>query len=330
MDRSMKTLACVITCFSATAGMVSSASSQTSYPSKRITIVVPFAAGGSSPDIVGRMAAPILARELKVPVIVENELGAGGNLGAMRVAKAPADGHTLLMTTASFVTSPAMYTNPGFDPIRDFSPVTLVFTTPVLYTISNSLPATSVREFVDYAKKHPGQIAYGSAGIGSSSHLAVELFFDVFGINGVNVPYKGTSQAMPDLISGRIQFFAVPLGTVLPYLKDKRIKALTIAIGSKARLPQIPDVPTTHESVAPNFEVGFWGGMLAPAGTPAPIVNRLQSILEQYFTGPEGRAKLDTLGAIAVVSKPDEFSAYLKSERERWGKVIEKAGIKPQ
>lgn len=302
---------------------------QTSFPNKPIKMVIPWPPGGNTPDIIGRIAAHGLSEQLQVPVVVDNKPGANGNIGTEFVAKSPPDGYTLLLNTSSLILSPALYNNPGYDPIRDFAPVTLVYTTPAVYTTSLSVPANTIQEFIEYARKNPGKIAYGSGGVGNMTHLAARLFFDAFGIEALHVPYKGGAQAITDMIAGRIQVYVGTPAQALPFVKDKRIKVLAVA--AMKRASALPDVPTLHESVAPNFDVGFWGGIVAPAKTPPAMVSRLQTALGKYFSEAEGRAKLDAQGGIIPVpSTPEEYGAYLKSELERWSKVIRQAGIKPE
>lgn len=309
-------------------GPVQNAMSQSDYPNKPIVMVLPFAPGGSSVNIIGRMVEEVLSKGLGVQILIDNKAGAAGSIGAEYVAKAKPDGYTLLFSTASLITNAALYSDLRFDPIKDFAPVSMVYTTPALYIINGSLPVNSVGDFVEYSRKSPGRIAYGSSGVGGQTHLAAQLFMDALNIQAVHVPYKGTSQAMPDLLSGRIQFFAAAPAAAMPFIKEGRIKALAVA--SKTRLKQLPDVPSTAETVEPNFEVGYWSGLWAPQRTAVPIVNRLHSILEKYFFSPEGMARIEAQDAIPLVSKPEDFAKFLRSDFERWSAVIKKSGIKPE
>ncbi|MDO8277280.1 MAG: tripartite tricarboxylate transporter substrate binding protein [Burkholderiaceae bacterium] len=302
---------------------------QAGYPNKPIKLIIPWPAGGNTPDLIGRIAAQGISEQLNVPVIVDNKPGANGNIGSEFVAKSAPDGYTLLLNTSALILSPALYANPGYDPIRDFAPVTLVYTTPAVYAFAPSVPGDTIQEVMEYGRKNPGKIAYGSGGNGNITHLAAQLLFDRCGVKALHVPYKSGNQAINDIIAGQIHAYTGTAAQMIPFMKDKRIKVLGVA--SMKRLPSLPDVPTIHESVAPNFDVGFWGGLVAPAKTPPAVVSRLQSALGNYFGSAAGRARLDAQGGIIPIpTSSEEYGAYLKSELARWSGVIRQAGIKPE
>jgi len=305
----------------------SSYSAQVVYPERNIRLVVPFPPGAST-DILARLVGRALAEQLPGNVVVDNQPGANGKIGMEFVAKSPADGYTLLYNTSSFVLNVALYANPGYDPVRDFAPVTLLATLPLVYVAANSFPAANIQEFVTYAKRRPGEVTYGSAGIGNGTHLGARLFFDVMGINALHVPYKGGAPAIVDLVGGRVHFYAGSVSALLPFIKEKRLKPLAIA--SLQRMPAIPNVPTVHETVMPNFEAGLWQGIVAPAGTPAAIVLRIQAEIARFLKDAKSSDRFAAEGAITVGSTPEQYGAYIRSEIERWGKVVRDAGIKPE
>lgn len=305
----------------------SPASAQSEFPNKPIKLIVPFPPGAST-DSVARLLAQAAEAELKVPIVVDNVPGANGNIGAQRVAKAAADGYTLLYNTSSLVLSPALYAKPGYDPIADFAPIVGTVTIPLVYVVSNDLPVRNVKEFVAYAKQNPGKIAYGSAGLGNGTHLGAQSFFDVNELQTVHVPYKGGTQALVDLAGGRVQFYAGSFVAMSAFIKEKRVRP--IAVASRKRLPALPEVPTVDEALNPNFEAGLWQGIVAPAGTPRDVVANLNLAFQRALKDPAVMNRLEQEGAFIVSSSPDQYGEYLKSELVRWGKVVRAAGIKPQ
>ncbi len=307
--------------------LVPSATAQSGYPEKPIRLVVPYLPGASS-DILGRLMAQALSKQLDTPVVVDNKPGANSKIGTEFVAKSANDGYTLLFNTSSLILNPALYAKPGYDPVRDFSPVVLVATYALIYIVPPTLPVANVQEFVAYGRQNPGKLSYGSAGIGNGTHLGAQLFLDANGIKAVHVPYKGGSAAVIDLIGGNLQFYAGSGSAVLPFIRDKRVRPLAVA--ALKRLPALPDVPTVNETVTPNFEAGLWQGIVAPAGTPPAIVRRLNSESVKFLKEPGTLARLGNEGAVAMGLTPEEYGAYIKSEMQRWGKVIRDAGIKPE
>jgi tripartite-type tricarboxylate transporter receptor subunit TctC len=302
-----------------------SAGAQT-YPSQSIRLLVPFAAAGTS-DLVSRIVANELANLWSVPVVVENRAGAGGNVGTEVIAKAAPDGYSLLMgTVATHAINSSLYGSLPFDHIKDFSPVSLVASTPSVLEVNLALPVNSVQELIAYAKNNPGKLNFGSAGNGSSHHLAGELFNTLAGTKMIHVPYRGTAAALTDVVGGQIQLVFDTLPSSMSFIKANKLKVL--AVTSAQRDPALPDVPTIAESGVPNYEVGSWYGLLVPAGTPKPIVDKLGQAIAQIVRMPEARAKLLALGATPVGNTPQEFVAHIRKETDKWSTVIKSSGAK--
>ena len=296
------------------------------YPSQSIRLLVPFAAAGTS-DLVSRIVASELANLWSVPVVVENRAGAGGNVGTEVIAKAAPDGYSLLMgTVATHAINSSLYGSLPFDHIKDFSPVSLVASTPSVLEVNLALPVNSVQELIAYAKNNPGKLNFGSAGNGSSHHLAGELFNTLAGTKMVHVPYRGTAAALTDVVGGQIQLVFDTLPSSMSFIKANKLKVL--AVTSAQRDPALPDVPTIAESGVPNYEVGSWYGLLVPAGTPKPIVDKLGQAIAQIVRMPEVRAKLLALGATPVGNTPQEFVAHIRKETDKWSTVIKSSGAK--
>jgi tripartite-type tricarboxylate transporter receptor subunit TctC len=300
------------------------AQSATGYPNKPIKIVVPFPPGGAT-DIIARVIGQKLGEQLGQSVIVENKAGANGNIAHEFVAKAAPDGYTLLYNTSSIALSPALYKKLAYDVRTDFAPVILTSAVPLLLSVNPSVPANNVKEFVDLLRAKPNALSYGSAGIGNITHLGSFLFLQSQGQVATHVPYKGSGPSVVATVAGEIQFNMEPLAVGVQYAKDKRIRAL--AVTSLRRSSVLPDVPTLSESLMPGFEVSTWQGILAPARTPAEIVNRLNTEVSKALTAPEVREKLQAQGAELLGSTPEQYAAYLKSEVERWGKVVRSSGV---
>lgn len=298
------------------------------WPSKPIRLIVPFPAGGPT-DLIGREAANILREELKQPVIVENRPGGNGVLGLNALAKSPADGYTVGLLLITVALAPHLG-NATFDPFKDFTPISnMVSTTPILVANKNA-PFNSLKELAAYAKAHPGQVAYGTPGVGTVPHLAAELFQLQSGTKLNHIPYKGATQQIQDLIGGSTQLDSQSsLVVALPQLQADRIKAL--AVLSEKRAPQLPQVPTAKESGFPGMVVAPWFGLGAPAGVPAEIVQKLHAALLKGLSTREAQDKFASTGnAVHPSASPAEFEAYIKSEYERWGKIIKAADIKAE
>ena len=297
------------------------------YASKPIKLVVPFPPGGST-DIFARPIAQRLSEALKQQVVVENRGGAGGTIGADAVAKSPPDGYTLLMGhIGTLAVAPSLYPKLPYDPRRDFAPVGMVASVANVLVVNPSVPARSVQELIALAKRDPDKLAYSSGGNGSAAHIAVELFKLRTGTRIVHVPYKGTAPAVTDLIGGQVAMTMTGVPPVLEFIRNGRVRAL--GVSSLRRIDALPDVPTIAEAGVADFEATQWYGIVAPAGTPAPIVARLNAELRLILESAEMRERLAALGALADPSTPEEFAQRIASERVRWREVVEAARIQP-
>ncbi len=294
------------------------------FPSKPVKIVVPFAAGGAT-DVVARLLAQKLLDAWGQSVVVENRAGAGGNIGADAVAKSPADGYTLLMASGSIVTAnPHMYKSLTYDPANDLVPVTNVATGPQVIVVSNAVPARDLKELIAYAKANPKMVNYGSAGVGTQTHLAAENFAYSAGVDMTHVPYKGESAAMTDLIGGQIQLATPNVSAAISHIQQGKVRAL--AVTSRARSPHLPDVPSAAE-VLPGFENAGWFGLMAPAGTPRDVIDRIQRDSAKILLSEEFKATLAKQGMVPVANSPGEFAVAIREESARWAKVIKDRGL---
>jgi tripartite-type tricarboxylate transporter receptor subunit TctC len=296
------------------------------FPNKPIRIVVPFPAGGTT-DVLARAAAQKLTDTLGQPALVDNRPGAGGNIGAELVAKSPPDGYTLLMgTVGTHAINPALYPKLPYDHVRDFAPVILVAGVPNVLVVNPSLPVNSVQELVAYAKANPGKLNFASSGSGTSIHLSGELFKTAAGLSMTHVPYKGSSPALMDLIGGQVQLMFDNLPSALPQIKAGKLKALGVT--SRERAPALPDVPTIAESGFPGFEASSWFGLLAPAGTPQPVIAKLNVEVAKWLASPEAKEKLLAQGANAAGGTPEDFAKHIAAETAKWQKVVKESGAK--
>ena len=287
-------------------------------------MVVPFPPGGPT-DLVARVLAQKLGEQLGQSVIVDNRAGANGNIGASFVAKAPADGYTLLYNTSAIALSPALYKSVPYSVQKDFVPVALVAVVPLALVTHPSVPANTVKEFIAYAKANPGKLSYGSAGSGNVTHLGAFQFLQANGIEATHVPYKGSAPADVDLAGGQIQFMTDTVNSVMSFVRDKRMKML--AVTTAKRMSLFPDVPTLAESGMPGFEVGAWQGVLVPAGTPRPVVERLNTEIVKALASAEVRDKLALQGAEPLGSTPEQYGDYIRKELERWAGVVKATGV---
>ena len=299
---------------------------QESYPSQPIRMVVGFAAGGPT-DLVARLVAQKMTTQMSSNVLVDNKPGAAGNLGADFVAKARPDGYTLLLNSSGVVMSAAFGEKLSYDVFKDLTPVSLVGTAPQLIVVHPSVPANSMAEFIAYLRANPDKLAFGTAGTGTSTHLGVLLLLQMNGLTALHVPYKGVAPATVDLIAGRIQFSMQSASTLVSVAKDKRVRALGIT--GLRRSPILPEVPTVAETI-PGFEVGAWAGVMAPAKTPMVIVRKLHGEIVKASQDAELKAKLAQEIMDLVASSPEDYAAYIRSEMDRWSKVIRMAGVKPE
>jgi len=306
--------------------IVESPAAQTTYPEKPIRMVVGFPPGNQQ-DTIARLFGQKLADAWGKPVVIDNVAGAGGNIGAERVAKAAPDGYTLgVLGQTQIVIRPSLY-KLAYDPVKDFAPVSQLNVSPTMLVLHNAVPAKSVKELVALAKAQPGGLTFASAGSGSASHMPAELFKSVVGLDIRHIPYKGAVAAISDLIGGRVTMMFIPIAAVLPMVREGKLRAL--AVTTLRRSSAAPELPTIAESGYPGFEFTSWNGLLAPARTPAAIVGKLHLETVKALALPDLRAKLADLGLEGIGNSPDEFAATIKSEIPKWAKVIKEAGIKP-
>jgi tripartite-type tricarboxylate transporter receptor subunit TctC len=304
--------------------LTSSAVSAQTYPSRQITLIIPFAVGGSN-DMVGRAIGKKLTEAWGQPVIVDNRPGAGGMIGTSAVAAAPPDGYTLLLVSSTFTINPAIKKSMPFDTIKDFTPVAFIARSPLLVTASNNLPVKSARELLALARSKPGQITYASSGPGSINQIAAELIALSAGARLVHVPYKGGAPALNDLLGGHVDIYVSSLPQVLPLALSGQAKAL--AVTSARRTALLPDVPTLEESGITGFDLWSWWGIVGPAGMPANIVNALNSEIGKMLTSAELSTFLSNEGAEAEAMTPRQFGELMRLETQRWIKVAHEAHI---
>lgn len=298
------------------------------FPAKPVRMIIGFAAGGTT-DLVGRIVAQRLGDAWGQTVVVENRTGASGMIAAEAVAKAAADGYTLLVTPqTSLAVAPALYGKAPYDAARDFTPITLMGSTPTIMVVNPAFPPRTFAEFVESAKKSAAPLAYGSGGIGSSPHMAGELLSAQLGIRMTHIPYKGESPALTDTMGGQVPIMFGNISVAVPHIKSGKLRA--IASTGAARSPLLPDVPTVAESGLKDFAVATWFGLLGPAGMPADLALRIQRDVARVLATPEVRNRLVDLGVDIVANSPEEFAAYLRTEIARYAKVIKDAGIKPE
>ncbi|MDQ5849618.1 MAG: tripartite tricarboxylate transporter substrate binding protein [Pseudomonadota bacterium] len=297
------------------------------WPSRPIRFILPFPPGGGT-DILGRVIADRLSASLGQPVVIENRGGAGGNVGAEAAAKAAPDGYSIVLVAPSLAISPTLYAKLNYDPVRDFAPVSLVATVPNVMVTHPSVAAQTLQEFIALAKSRPGGMNFGSGGNGTSNHLAGELFNLVTGTKLVHIPYKGVNLAMNDVLSGEIHLVVIGIPAAAPHIKSGKLRALALIAPQRSRT--LPEVPTIAEAGLADFEVTTWYGVLAPAGTPRPIVARLNAELVRIMHAPELKERLDAMGTEPRTSTPEEFAAYIRQEIVKWGDVIRKAGLKAE
>jgi tripartite-type tricarboxylate transporter receptor subunit TctC len=297
------------------------------YPERPLRILTPFPAG-STTDVIARPLAAKLTEALGQPVVVDNRAGAGGGIAAEIVAKASPDGHTLLIgALGPNAVNPSLIKNMPYDSSRAFAPITLTTSNNTLLATALSVPVKTVRELIDLAKSKPGQLSYASPGVGSTPHLAGELFKSLAGINLVHVPYKGSTQYVVDLLAARMDVCVCAAGPLLPHIKSGRLRLL--GMGAAKRDPAMPDVPTISESGVPGFEVVGWFGLLTTAGTPAPVIKKLYTETVRILALPDVKTAYLNGGMETIVSNsPAEFAAYIRSERDKWAKVIKAANIR--
>ncbi len=296
------------------------------YPSKPVRMVVPFPPGGTT-DILARAVGQKLSEAWGQQVVIDNRPGAGGNIGTDIVAKAPADGYTLLMgTVGTHAINASLYAKLPFDPIKDFAPVALVASVPNVLVVNATIPATSVKELIALAKSKPGQLNFASSGNGTSIHLSGELFKSMTGTSILHIPYKGSSPALTDLIGGQTNMMFDNLPSSMGHIKSGKLRAL--AVTSAKRSPALPDVPTIAEAGVAGYEASSWFGVLAPAGTPKEIVAKINADIVKALGVPEIKERLSSQGAEPVGNTPEQFAAYIGTELVKWAKVVKDSGAK--
>jgi tripartite-type tricarboxylate transporter receptor subunit TctC len=295
------------------------------YPSKAIRMIMPFPPGGPT-DIVGRLVAAKLAEQIGQPVVADARPGASGNVGLEIASKAPPDGYTIVLSSPVIALSPLLYTKLNYDPHKDFAPIALVGAVRNLLAVHPSVPAKTLQELVQIARRNPGKLNYGSGGTGTTSHLAPELLKSLEKLDIVHVPYKGTGLALIGLAGGQVDMLVIAAPAAVQQIQAGRVRAL--AVLSPARLPDLPNVPTAKESGFENFEMSSWYGMLAPAATPREIINKLNVELTKAVTAPDMKLRLAAAGVEPLTSTPEEFANFIRSEAARFGKVIKEAGVK--
>jgi len=296
------------------------------YPDHPVRLIIPFPPGGSN-DVVGRLVANQLSEKLGHKVFVDNRGGAGGVLGTEAAAAAAPDGYTLLIVSIAHAVNPALY-KLNYDPIKSFTPVSILATGPNVLAVNPQLPVKTVAELVALAKQKPGELDYASAGVGSFQHLGGELFKLTAGVNLQHVPYKGGGPAMQDVIAGHVKIMFSSLVQTTPFIQSGQLRAL--GVGGTKRNPILPDVPTIAEAGVPGYEANNWWGIMAPAGTPNEIVDRLYRDIQATLKSPELTAAFDREGASAVTMSTDEFAKYIENEIVKWGRVVKEGNIKAQ
>jgi len=296
------------------------------YPAKPVRFIVPFPPGGPT-DIMGRLAAQRLTEAWGVQVVADNRAGAGGNIGSELCAKSPPDGYTICMMTVAQSISPSIYPKLGFDPLKDFAPVTLMATLPSLLMVHPSLPVKNVKELVALAKAKPATLTYASTGNGTSPHMLMEMFkWMAGGINLVHVPYKGASPAMIDQISGQIDVAFSTAIAALPFVQQGKVRA--IAVSTKDRFAPLPDLPTVEQGGIKGYDGSSWQGVVMPANTPRDMIAKANAELVKMLKSQDMKEKILLQGGIAIGNSPDEFAAYMKSEIDKWAKVAKAAKVR--
>lgn len=313
----------VLCCLALAAGVVS-AVAHAEYPDKPIRFIVPFPPGGAV-DVLGRVSAKMISDATHQSVVVDNIGGAGGAIGSKMAAQSAADGYTLLMGSTSSLSINPLYQKVGYDPVKDFTPITLVASVPHVLVVDPALPVKTLQEFIAYARARPGKLNFASSGPGTPHHVAGEMFNQMAGVDLVHVPYKGTGPALVDVMSGQVTLMSVEILAAAPQVLSGKVRALGIAAGQRS--PLLPDVPTVKEAGLAGFEVTSWYGVVAPAGIPSAVAARLSAAVAKGLETPEAIEKLKALGATPVGGSPEQFNAFLRNENLKWGKVMTASNI---
>ena len=294
------------------------------YPTKPVTIIVPFAAGGTT-DILARIIGQALTAELGQSVVVDNRVGAGGNIGGQAAAKAAPDGHTLFMgTVGTHAINASLYKKMPFDPVKDFAPLTRVANVPNLLVANPAQPYKSVKDLIAYAKANPGKVNFGSSGNGSSIHLSGELFKSLAKVDMQHVPYKGSAPAVTDLLGNQIAIMFDNMPSAIQHVRSGKL--VPLAVTTAKRSPELPNVPTIAEAGVPGYEATSWFGMFAPAGTPAPVLAKLNAAIVKVLAQPDVKKKINEQGAEVYSETPEQFAAFIQAESVKWGKVVKESG----
>ncbi len=294
------------------------------YPTKPVTIIVPFAAGGTT-DILARIIGQALTAELGQSVVVDNRAGAGGNIGGQAAAKAAPDGHTLFMgTVGTHAINASLYKKMPFDPVKDFAPLTRVANVPNLLVANPAQPYKSVKDLIAYAKANPGKVNFGSSGNGSSIHLSGELFKSLAKVDMQHVPYKGSAPAVTDLLGNQIGIMFDNMPSAIQHVRSGSL--VPLAVTTAKRSPELPNVPTIAEAGVPGYEATSWFGMFAPAGTPAPVLAKLNAAIVKVLAQPDVKKKINEQGAEVYSETPEQFTAFIQAESVKWGKVVKESG----
>ena len=297
------------------------------YPAKAVRVVIGYTAGAGN-DVIGRMVFTELTKTLGQPFLVDNRPGASGNIAAEIVARSAPDGYTLLNAPGSIAMSNSLFSKLPYDLFNDLEPVAIMASVPFVLAVHPSLPASSVRDLIAFAKSRPGQLTFGSGGAGGGPHLAAEMFAMRSGISLLHVPYRGTAPANVAVSSGEITMIFAPSASIMPSIQSKRVRPL--AITSMRRHPSLPQVPTMHEAALPQFDAGNWIGVFAPRGTPQEAIQRMNAEINRIVETPAMRERFAAIGAESMTGSPKEWAAYVRSEAVKWGKVIKAAGLKPE
>src|SRR6516165_1205738 len=310
------------------AGLAAQAAFAQDYPSRPITLIVPYAAGGGN-DLMARTAAEKMSKTLGQQIVIENRGGAGGSIATRQIAKATADGYTLgLGGTGTLAINPTLYANVGYDPRRDFAPVGLIATSALVVCVHPSLPARSIGDLIALAKADPGKLNYASAGTGSGIHLGTEYFATMAGIKLTHIPYKGSGPALADLVGGHVAIYFSSLPPALGLVKEGKVRAL--AVTSAKRSPILPDVPTVAEAALPGYEAVLHYGIVAPAGTRRPIIDKLSAALQAAVMSDDLRARLADEGAEPLASTPEEYAVDIDREERKWSAIVKASGAKAE
>jgi tripartite-type tricarboxylate transporter receptor subunit TctC len=320
-------VALALSAFAATCAFAQT-SSPASYPDRPIKVVVPFPPGGSA-DILGRLVADGLKNSTGQVALVENKPGAGANIGTEFVAKSPGDGYTILLQANNHVSNPSFYLKLPYDPVKDFEPVTLVGSVPLMLTVNANSPAKNFKEFIEWARTKPGGITYGSGGVGTVHHLAAELLQTMTGLRMLHVPYKGAAQLVPALLASEVDCAIWPVNSVVPHIKSGKLRA--IAVSASTRSSILPDIPTIAEAgPLPGYSLDLWLGVLAPAGTPKPIVAKLNTEINKMLKEQATKDRLAPIGIEPAGTTPEQFAEVIRTDLVKYAKIAKDAGIKPE